>query len=276
LIKLKKEGEKELDSDSDSDSDDEENCGICLDSINNYDVGVTVCGHIFHYECLKQQFNINKKCPMCNKQLEENDIYLVSYEKKQKNPNEEIKDKISLINKVGTKLGNLIFYLLSIDEHVIIFSQWDNLLKEVGLVLNEYGIKNVFCRGNVWQRDMAIRRFYSDDDIKVILLSSESAASGTNLTKASKVILLDPVYGSYEHRKNTEWQAVGRAYRLGQTKEVEVVRFIIKNSVEDEIYIENKNNDSKINENRVINETTEDSINLSSEKIIKLKKNIKI
>ena len=274
--KIKKTGEKEYDSDSDSDSDDEENCGICLDSINNYDVGVTVCGHIFHYECLKQQFNINKKCPMCNKQLTESDIYLVSYEKKQKNPNEVIKDKISLINKVGTKLGNLIFYLLSIDEHVIIFSQWDNLLKEVGLVLNEYGIKNVFCRGNVWQRDMAIRRFYSDDDIKVIMLSSESAASGTNLTKASKVILLDPVYGSYEHRKNTEWQAVGRAYRLGQTKEVEVVRFIIKNSVEEEIYIENKKNDSKINENMIINETTEDSINLSTEKIIKLKKNIKV
>ena len=32
---------------------------------------------------------------------------------------------------------------MSLDEHVIIFSQWDNLLKEVGIVLNEYGIKNL-------------------------------------------------------------------------------------------------------------------------------------
>ena len=58
------------------------------------------------------------------------------------------------------------------------------------------------------------------------MLSSESAASGTNLTAASTVILLDPVYGTYEYRRNTEWQAIGRAYRMGQTKKVTVVRFL--------------------------------------------------
>ena len=33
---------------------------------------------------------------------------------------------------------------MSLDEHVIIFSQWDNLLKEVGIVLNEYELKMYF------------------------------------------------------------------------------------------------------------------------------------
>jgi superfamily II DNA or RNA helicase len=79
------------------------------------------------------------------------------------------------------------------------------------------------------------------------MLSSESAASGTNLTAASQVILLDPVYGSYEFRRNTEWQAIGRAYRMGQTKPVTVVRFIIKDTVESEIYELNKLEDSKLN-----------------------------
>jgi SNF2 family DNA or RNA helicase len=78
-----------------------------------------------------------------------------------------------------------------------------------------YGIKTAYCKGNVWQRDKAIRLFNIDDSYKVIMLSSESAASGTNLTKAQQVILLDPVSGSYEYRRNTEWQAIGRAHRMG-------------------------------------------------------------
>mgnify|MGYP000853739210 CR=1 FL=1 len=49
--------------------------------------------------------------------------------------------------------------------------------------------------------DKAIREFNSRDDIKVIMLSSERTASGTNLTKAENVILLDPVYGTYEYRR---------------------------------------------------------------------------
>jgi len=172
-----------------------------------------------------------------------------------------------LVNKVGTKLANLIYYLKKSNEHTIIFSQWDNLLVQVGEILDTYGIKNCFCRGNVWQRDKSIRTFNSNDDIKVIMLSSESAASGTNLTKASQVILLDPVCGTYEFRKNTEWQAVGRAYRMGQTKTVKLIRFIIKDTIEEEIYNQNQQEDSKHNTNIKIFESFGDSVNLSSDQI---------
>jgi len=101
----------------------------------------------------------------------------------------------------------------------------------------------------------------------VIMLSSESAASGTNLTKASKVILLDPVAGEYEYRRNMEWQAIGRAYRLGQTKPVEIVRLIIKDTVEEEIYRDNKLQDAKQASQMVISEITDDTITLSDDKL---------
>jgi len=172
--------------------------------------------------------------------------------------------KQALINEVGTKLANLIYFLKSNDKHTIIFSQWDDMLHRVGAVLDNYGIRNVFCRGNIWQRDKAIREFNQQDNIKVIMLSSESAASGTNLTKAKQVILLDPVYGSYEFRKNTEWQAVGRAHRLGQTSEVDVVRFIIKDTVESDIYNMNREEDAKHVQNIKILESMDDDINISA------------
>ena len=69
------------------------------------------------------------------------------------------------------------------NEHTIIFSQWDDLLRRVGRILKENSIPNVFCKGNCYQRDKAIREFNGDDKIKVIMLSSDSTAAGTNLTK---------------------------------------------------------------------------------------------
>jgi len=116
---------------------------------------------------------------------------------------------------------------------------------KVGKILQDNNIKNVFCKGNCYQRDKAIREFNSDSEIKVIMLSSDSAAAGTNLTKAGQVILLDPIYGKYEYRKKQEKQAIGRAHRLGQNKNIKVVRFIIRNSIEEEIYKMNIKEDKK-------------------------------
>jgi SWI/SNF-related matrix-associated actin-dependent regulator 1 of chromatin subfamily A len=212
------------------------------------------------------------KCPICQKHVKSDEIYMIE-QKIEKVVDKETSDKASLINKVGTKLANLIFFLKKTDKHCIIFSQWDDLLKRVGDVLDDYGIKNVFCRGHVWQRDKAIREFNGDNGIKVIMLSSESAASGTNLTKAEMVILLDPVYGSYEYRRNTEWQAIGRAYRMGQTKQVTVVRFVIKGTVEEEIYNLNKKEDAKlvvtdkITFTDKVSETTGNDIDLNEDDI---------
>lgn len=236
-------------SDLSDDENEDENvdvCGICFDAIKNDDCGVTSCGHIFCYSCLKSWISKKSSCPYCKKGLAKSQVYVLSYEKKPtKEATPEEKSKASLINKVGTKLANLIFYLKKNDKHTILFSQWDDLLKRVGKILNENGVKNIFCRGNLFQRDKAIREFEEGVGIKVIMLSSESAASGTNLTKAKQIIMLDPVYGEYKYRKDTENQAIGRAHRLGQTDKLKVVRFIIKDTIEDVIYNQNVKEDKK-------------------------------
>lgn len=269
----------ESDDDEESDDeDDEDNCGICMCEISGEDVGVTKCGHIFCFECLKTSILSTSKCPMCSTPQTNKDISMISFEKPvfTKENSEILKTKLELIDKVGTKLTNLIYYLNSIPDHVIIFSQWDSLLRKVGDVLAEHGIPTVYCKGNVWSRDKAIREFNADDKIKVIMLSSESAASGTNLTKASKVILLDPVSGDYEYRRNMEWQAIGRAYRLGQTKQVEIVRLIIKDTVEEEIYKDNKLEDAKQKTQMNISEISDETITLTDDKLHSIAEAVKI
>lgn len=234
------------DSDSDDDDDDDlEICGICLSEISEESTGVTKCGHIFCYECLKMALTRKNTCPYCKQKLREKDIFLISCEwKKKKVETKEDIEKNELIDKVGTKLANLIFFLRDTDKHSIIFSQWDDLLRRVGKILSDYGIKNVFCKGNCYQRDKAIRDFNftpttekeKKNEVKVIMLSSEKSAAGTNLTKAQQVIFLDPIYGDYTYRMDQERQAIGRAHRMGQKNTVEVIRFIIRDTVEEEIY----------------------------------------
>ena len=256
--KHKKKNDHSEEDEEDEEDDENELCSICINPITGEDVGVTKCGHMYCFQCIKEMIQSNPKCPQCMKPVKPNEIYMISFEDlSQKPTSDEIKDKISLINKVGTKLANLIFYIKNSKDKVIVFSQWDDLLKKVGDTLDTYGIHNVFCRGNIWTRDKAIRDFTVKDNIKVIMLSSASAAAGTNLTAAKKVILLEPVSGTYEYRKNTERQAIGRAQRTGQTEQVTVVRFIIKDTVEEEIFNDNiKVKDSAFNDEFTIKITS--------------------
>jgi len=236
----------DIDDEEDDEEDDEDVCGICMDEMGESDIGVTKCGHIFCYSCLNMAVSKTHKCPYCNNKVNNNDIYVLSYEKKKTTKlSSEEKNKQDLINEFGTKLANIITFLKSTKEHTIIFSQWDDLLRRIGKVLTDNKIPNVFCRGNCYQRDKAIREFNADDKIKVIMLSSDSTAAGTNLTKASQVIFIDPIYGDYKFRKDQERQAVGRAHRLGQKSNIKVIRFIIKETVEEEIYKMNMEEDKK-------------------------------
>ncbi|KAE8396793.1 P-loop containing nucleoside triphosphate hydrolase protein [Aspergillus pseudonomiae] len=54
--------------------------------------------------------------------------------------------------------------------------------------------------------------------------------SGLNLTAASQVIILDPLWNPY-----VEDQAVGRVHRIGQRRPVHVHRILVSNTVEDRI-----------------------------------------
>lgn len=146
--------------------------------------------------------------------------------------------------KWGTKMSYLIDSLKVIfaeneSHRVIIFSQWNKMLKMIAEVLDESGIEHVFCRGNVHVITNSIKKFKTDSNIKVILLSSESCSSGSNLTEASHIFLVDTVVtDNIEQAKAIEEQAVARAVRLGQQFNVKVERMIIKNTIEEEYYKE--------------------------------------
>ena len=214
-------------------------CPICFCEIDENDIGITLCCHLFCYTCVNgvikssRTSNTSSICPICKKGIDTSKIFLIS-----KNVSKDV-------NKYGTKISYIIDYIKKTpNKYRIIFSQWNHLLKEVGKILEENNIKILYCKGSAYQKNHILNLFNNDvenNENKILMLSSETTASGSNLSNAEEVIFLDPVYGDIGHRKNIENQAIGRVRRLGNKfKEISVVKIIIKDSIEEIIYNSNK------------------------------------
>lgn len=216
---------------------EEWSCPVCLtESVDIESIGITCCGHKFCWECLSLSLKDKNFCPQCKSYLENNEYFEIKTEENEiATENDEL---TALINKTkSTKIGNIVWKIKSLDENdkCIVFSQWDDLLEKVGDILKQNNIKIVYCKGTIYQRNLCIKKFKKDSDVKVIMLSSDNAASGLNLTEANKIIFIEPVYGTETNRKNIENQAVGRVNRIGQNKSIEIIRFIMKDTVEEEL-----------------------------------------
>lgn len=150
-------------------------------------------------------------------------------------------DAENMVLKYGTKLAKIMEYLNNMwktnpDSKVIIFSKFSHQLERIGRLLDGEGIRSVVVAGNVARRNKAIVEFKSK--CKVILLGLGSAASGTNLTEATHVFLVDPMSGTAKEIKAIESQAIARAHRRGQEKEITIVRFLMKDTIELSNYLE--------------------------------------
>lgn len=231
-----------------------EPCVICFDDI--VALTITSCGHFFCKQCVQNAVSSQKKCPVCRNPLTMNQLTEV-LDEGQEEELEATNSMKEMIDKYGTKMAHLVKYLNEVweneaDGRVIIFSQWDKMLHQIGDSLKENGIKTVYVKGNVHQRNKAISTFKSQDDVRVIMLSLENAASGTNLTEASHIILIDPIAGTKEQATAIESQAIGRAHRQGQKQQVSVMRMIMKDTVEHKFFLRNRQEDSMGSSNRFV------------------------
>jgi SNF2 family DNA or RNA helicase len=220
--------------------DEDDNCIVCYDIMDK--PILTPCGHMFCNNCIQTCLKIKPECPMCKHQITADTLVDIKKKKETKasekeNENETINP---LVIKYGTKLGKLIQTtrtLLSQDARIIIFSQWDDMLTLIGKSMGENGVDCSFISGNVYRRNKAINRFkMGGNDNSVILLSLENSASGTNLTEATHIIIVEPIDASKEEIKAIEGQAIGRAVRLGQKQVIKVIRILCKDTIEEEIY----------------------------------------
>ena len=77
-------------------------------------------------------------------------------------------------------------------------------------------------------RGAAIEDFNSNPDTTVILVTIGAGGVGLNLTAANKVFVMEPQFNPA-----AEQQAVDRVHRIGQTRDVTIMRFIMHGSFEE-------------------------------------------
>lgn len=235
-------------------------CAICFSDFEET-FCMLKCRHILCEFCVSQIFKSNHQanCPFCRTPNLKTDIRKVKIEteeeikkreeeeqRKEEEKKKMDKDKSDLvknIEKYGSKLANLITHLNKLFENpenrVIIFSQYDKMLKMVGSVLSDFSIKHIYMKGNVRVLNKNIERFKTDNSYRVIMLSSETSASGNNLTEANNIIFVDVLNADKQKTMDIEAQAIGRAVRLGQKKPVKITRFIMKDTIEETTHKKN-------------------------------------
>jgi len=118
-------------------------------------------------------------------------------------------------------------------DRVLIFSQFTMMLNIMERYLKIKGYKFLRLDGQtpVQERQALIDQFNQDPDIFIFILSTRAGGLGINLTAANTVIMHDLDFNPYNDK-----QAEDRCHRVGQTKEVKVIRFISENTIEQGIY----------------------------------------
>ena len=79
-------------------------------------------------------------------------------------------------------------------------------------------------------RQGLVDEFTEDESIQVFLLSTKAGGLGINLTAASVVILFDQDFNPHNDR-----QAADRAYRIGQKRDVDIVKLITRGTIEEDM-----------------------------------------
>jgi SNF2 family DNA or RNA helicase len=116
------------------------------------------------------------------------------------------------------------------DHKALVFSQFTSLLAIVRRKLDANGVKYEYLDGRTRDRQAAVDRFQTDASCKLFLVSLKAGGVGLNLTAAEYVFLLDPWWNPA-----VEAQAIDRAHRIGQTRQVFAYRLIAKDTVEEKV-----------------------------------------
>lgn len=148
---------------------------------------------------------------------------------------------------------------------ILLFSGFTSMLDLIEAKLNNENIKYYKLTGQtkVDERLDLVEKFNNFDDVKVFLVSLKAGGTGLNLIGADMVMHFDPWWNL-----SVENQATDRAYRIGQKNNVQVFKYITKNSIEEKIQeIQNRKKDLF---DKVINKGENFITKMSKEDILKL------
>jgi SNF2 family DNA or RNA helicase len=115
---------------------------------------------------------------------------------------------------------------------IVIFTQFKGMIRILQRMCREeqWGCLQYHGAMTADARENVVQDFQDDPDKKILIASLKAGGIGLNLTMASKVIIMDLWWNA-----SVEDQAFCRCFRIGQTKEVDITRFVVKDTIDDDI-----------------------------------------
>ncbi len=205
-------------------------CHICTCSVDMalpFTV-ISSCNHVFCTDCIKAWMCDSTRCPTCMKPFTGMDLCMVNsgvVDKQQ--------EKQSKYSMYSSKIKALLEYLEKCEGKVIIYTQYDDFIEKIMTILKSQNISSLkFVNSDNIES-------FKNGDFKVMFLSSITNSSGIDLSFVSNVIIMEPIKSAkYKYVVDIEKQIIGRVMRIGQKNTVNVVRLIIKDTIEEKIYNE--------------------------------------
>lgn len=196
----------------------DKNCAICLDNLTN--PLILNCTHSYCASCIMMWIRTNKKCPECRKEIDISDTTFIT--------NTTITSPIDR-SKIKSKENTLIDIINNKQQgKFLIFSKIENGFSNIINNLNNHDISYTEIKGTTGCMNNILERFRKGE-IKVILLNTNYAGSGIDISFATDVII-------YHSMNNERTQAIGRAHRVGRTNPLYVHTLLYEEETQNEYY----------------------------------------
>jgi SNF2 family DNA or RNA helicase len=132
------------------------------------------------------------------------------------------------------RLAEMVEEMIAVGDRALVFSQFAEMGEILRRHLQEtFGQEVLFLHGAVpkAQRDRMVERFQGEEaGPSIFILSLKAGGTGLNLTRANHVFHFDRWWNPA-----VENQATDRAFRIGQTKNVQVHKFLCAGTLEEKI-----------------------------------------
>jgi hypothetical protein len=188
-------------------------CYICFEDISGKEMVVPCCHNVFCPKCILTSMTYRPTCPFCRANINPSALTYIGSGIQLA----AVDDGPVLL----TKTEQLLHLLVSQpDSKFIVFSRYDNPFLSIKNKLEEHNISVTIVNGNK-DHIHNIQMKFRDGEFRVLLLNSTNFCSGMNLESATHVILYHSGMSYTE-----EEQVIGRAYRMGRTMPLHVVRLM--------------------------------------------------
>ena len=221
-------------------------CPVCREVMKGEGFIWELCSHSFCISCTETMFQgrFSANCPVCRMRHTRNQTIRVLANRR---PAQDaacydmalLSDRnlasIKVKGQWSSKIEAVVRRILALsvdapDEKVLVFSQFPDALKVLRRALMMNDVRYVELSANRKDCDRALKIFHTEDSVKALLLSLRRGAHGLTLTRANHVVLLEPAL-----EPAIEQQAISRVHRVGQKRPVRILRFIVEQSIEEEV-----------------------------------------